>query len=106
MTSRNGRIVVARQSDIDHARATGADRVPIVAASQPFTINDVLAEFHSLTPEIEKLKQAAGHGDHDGWSLGGEPYDARCSCGTLVTDLVASLPSVTGTPGEVPPPSR
>jgi hypothetical protein len=35
MSEEVGRYVVVRQSDIDHARATGADTVPVLAYSEP-----------------------------------------------------------------------
>jgi hypothetical protein len=52
------------------------------------TLAELAAEFNALTPQVEAAKLGTAHEGHIGWSLGGEPYIARCSCGTPLDDAL------------------
>lgn len=58
-------------------------------ADDPVTLVELVAEFNALTPDIEVLKRRAGHDLCDGWSMGGEPYCARCGCGMQIEAMAA-----------------
>lgn len=52
------------------------------------TVQAVIAEMHAMTDEVEAVKRLAGHGDCNGWGIGG-PHGARCGCGLPFDDLAA-----------------
>jgi hypothetical protein len=51
------------------------------------TVQTIITEMHAMTDEVEAVKRLAGHGDCNGWGIGGDPYGARCGCGIPFDEL-------------------
>lgn len=51
-------------------------------------IQMIISEMDALSPSVETVKRRAGHGECNGWGLGGEPYGARCGCGLPFNELM------------------
>lgn len=67
------------------------------------TLAELTLEFLALTKDLDVAMRGTEHETHDGWSLGGEPYEVRCACGTQVEQILVDITLRDRPPGEGPP---
>jgi hypothetical protein len=52
------------------------------------TLATVTCEFVALAKDLDVAVRGTEHEAHNGWSLGGEPYEMRCACGMPVEQIL------------------